>query len=207
MSEPQQTVFIVDDDPSFLKGIERLLRSSGYATECFSSAEEFLARCSREAEGCVVTDLRMPGMDGLSLQKSLASLRNPLAVVFLTGQGDIPTSVRAMRAGAEDFLSKTAPREEIIDAVDRALARSRVECREAAVHESLQSRIDSLTPRERVVLSRVIRGDLNKVIAAELGINERSVKRHRSHLMSKLQVDSLAELVRLTIEAGFEFRD
>jgi len=201
VTEQPPTVFIVDDDPSFLKGIERLLRSSGYATRCYESAVDFVADHSPDAVGCVLADLRMPEMDGIALQTHLAACPNPLPVVFLTGQGDIPTSVEAMRQGAEDFLVKTAEKEAIIAAVERALERD-VRERAARTHRNrLRARLDRLTPRESEVLSHVVRGRLNKQIAADLGIDERSVKRHRKHLMEKLEAGSVAELVQLVIDA------
>ena len=202
MSRTVKTVYIVDDDASFLKGIERLLRSSGYSTECFSSASEFLARRPPGATGCVLADLQMPGMDGMALQAALRQSDNPLPVVFLTGRGDIPTSVEAMREGAEDFLVKTAPKDTVIAAIERALTRDSRE-RQNRVHRlELQSRFDRLTPRERQVLSQVMLGRMNKHIAADMGVHERSVKRHRTNLMRKLGVNSVAELVQLAIEAG-----
>lgn len=202
MSQPAPTVFVVDDDASFLKSIRRLLRSCGYVTECFRSATDFLAQRPHQATGCVLADLKMPGMDGMALQAALAQSDNPLPIVFLTGQGDIPTSVEAMRHGAEDFLVKTAPKEAVMAAIERALARDTVERRARAQRQELQARFDTLTPRERQVLSQVMRGRLNKQIAADLGINERSVKRHRTNMMSKIGVKSVAELVQLALEAG-----
>ena len=202
MSKPAATVYIVDDDPSFLKGIERLLRSSGYATRCFESASDFLLRRPRNARGCVLTDLRMPGKDGPALQATLAQSDNPLGVVFLTGQGDVPSSVAAMRHGAEDFLAKTAPKEAVIAAVERALARSDRDSEARSREQELQARFATLTPRERQVLSDVVIGRRNKEIAARMGIDERSVKRHRTNLTRKLGVNSVAELVRLVIESG-----
>jgi FixJ family two-component response regulator len=202
MTESTKTVFVVDDDASFLIGIRRLLHASGYAPECYSSANDFLAQLSPTASGCVIVDLSMPGMDGMALQEAIAQSENPLPVVFLTGQGDIPSSVAAMRRGAVDFLVKTAPKETLIAAIDRALARNSRE-REARTHlHELQSRFDQLTPREREVLSHVLKGQLNKKIAVTLGIDERSVKRHRTNLMRKLGVSSVAELVHISIESG-----
>ena len=202
MSEPVQTVFVVDDDASFLRSIQRLLRSSGYVTECFSSAGDFLARRPPGATGCVLADLQMPGMDGLALQASLARSANPLPVVFFTGQGDIPSSVKAMRGGAEDFLVKTSPKEVLFATIERALARDARE-REARVRRrELQSRFEELTPREHQVVSQVIKGRMNKQIAAEMGIDERSVKRHRTNLMRKLGAKSVAELVQLVVDSG-----
>jgi len=203
MSDPVQTVFVVDDDAPFLRGIQRLLHSYGYATECFSSARDFLARRPRGAMGCVLADLQMPDMDGLALQEALAQSANPLPVVFLTGEGDIPSSVAAMRRGAEDFLVKTAPKEAVIDAIERALARDVRERDERARRREQQSRFETLTSRECQVLSQVLQGRLNKQIAADLGIDERSVKRHRTNLMRKLGAKSVAELVQLTVELGF----
>ena len=204
MSDPVPTVFLVDDDASFLRGIDRLLRGSGYATECFSSASDFLTALRSEANGCALIDLRMPGMDGMALQAALAESVNPLPVIFLTGQGDIPSSVAAMRQGAVDFLVKTAPKEAVIAAVERALER---DARERAGRDrdlKMRSRFDSLTQRERQVLAELMLGRLNKQIAAKLGIHERSVKRHRTHLMGKLGVKSVAGLVQLAIESGFD---
>ena len=195
MNRGTPTVFAVDDDASFLAGIERLLRAAGYAVACFTSATDFLAKRPLHPAGCIVADLQMPGMDGIALQEALAKSDNPLPVVFLTGQGDIPTSVKAMRRGAEDFLTKTAPKEELLAAIERALARD-------AREREMRSRFERLTPREREVMAHVMRGQLNKQIAAELGIDERSVKRHRTSLMGKVGVRSVAELVRLATDAG-----
>jgi len=196
------TVFVVDDDPAHLTSMGRLLRASGFSAQLFSSAGEFLSKRPIEAPGCVVADLQMPGMTGIELQEILAKSDNPLPVVFLSGHGDIPTSVKAMRHGAEDFLTKQAPKEELLAAIQHALARDARE-RDARVHQrELHLRFEKLTAREQVVLMHVLRGRLNKQIAAELGIDERSVKRHRTSLMAKLQVRSVAELARLAFQAG-----
>jgi FixJ family two-component response regulator len=144
----------------------------------------------------------MPGMDGMSLQQALAQSDDPLPVVFLTGHGDIPTSVTAMRRGAEDFLTKTAPRDQLLGAIERALARDALERRTRTHRRELRARFAALTPREREVLAHVLRGEMNKQIAADLGIDERSVKRHRTSLMAKLHVSSVAALTRLAVEAG-----
>jgi len=202
VSDPSPTVFVVDDDPSFRSGITRLLRASGYRAEGFSSAREFLARRSDQAPGCVLADLQMPEMDGLALQRALAGSANPMPVVFLTGHGDIPTSVAAMRDGAEDFLVKTAPKKELLAAVERALARDAVDRTARDRRRELLQRFARVTPRENEVLTLVLRGRLNKQIAADLRINERSVKRHRASLMRRLGADSLAELAKLAFEAG-----
>lgn len=202
MIELAQTVFVVDDDASFLSGIKRLLRASGYATECFTSAADFLAQRPSQATGCVVADLQMPGMNGLALQTALAQSDNPLPIVFLSGHGDIPTTVMAMRDGAEDFLVKTASKKELLSAIERALARNAREHKSRMRRSELLSRFEKLTLREREVLTPVLRGRLNKEIAADLGIDERSVKRHRASLMEKLEVKSVAELVQLAVDVG-----
>jgi RNA polymerase sigma factor (sigma-70 family) len=202
MTERTRTVFIVDDDPSFLKGIERLLRSSGFATRCFPSAVDFLANHSPDAVGCVLADLRMPEMDGIALQRRLAESPNPLPIVFLTGQGDIPTSVEAMRQGAEDFLVKTSAKAAILGAVERALARDAEQRRTQARRLALEQDRAKLTPREREVLHHVLKGLKNRQIAQEMSIDERSVKRHRTHIMHKLGDGADAELVQFAVEAG-----
>ncbi len=200
MSENTQTVFVVDDDPSFLATITRWLRAFGYAVKSYSSAADFLAQRPMQAAGCVVADLQMPGMDGMALQQTLAQSDNPLPVVFLTGHGDIPTSVQAMRRGAEDFLIKTASKEDLLAAIERALARDKSERKVRLRQHDLLQRFAKLTPRENEVLAHVLRGRLNKQIAADLGIDERSVKRHRTSLMAKLNAQSVVELTQLADE-------
>jgi FixJ family two-component response regulator len=202
MNADVATVFLVDDDESFLTSVARLFRASGMLVKPFSSAADFLAQRPPEAAGCVVADLQMPGMSGIELQEALAKSKNPLPIVFLTGQGDIPTSVKAMRHGAEDFLTKRAPKEELIAAVNRALERDARDRKVRIGRRELSARFETLTPREREVLAHVLRGQLNKQIAAALGIDERSVKRHRTSLMHKLQVQSVAVLAQLAVEAG-----
>jgi len=197
------TVFVVDDDASFLESIGRLLRASRYQVKTFSSAENFLAQIPAGARGCVLADLHMPGMNGLELQQSLARLGNPLPVVFLTGQGDIRTSVQAMRQGAEDFLTKLAPKAELLNAVQQALAREERERKTRQQQAELRNRFEELTGREMEVLKHVVQGRLNKEIAADLGISERTVKLHRTAITTKLGVPSVAELTKLWIAAGF----
>lgn len=204
MSSTAPTVFVVDDDPSHLKSMVRLLRASGFPVVPFSSAADFLTHRLMDATGCVVADLQMPGMGGIELQQALAKSANPLPVVFLTGHGDIPTSVKAMRDGAEDFLTKHAPKEELLTAVKRALARDARERETRDLRQELHIRFGQLTPREHEVLVHVLRGRLNKQIAADLGIAERSVKRHRTRLMAKLRVRSVAQLSELAIRADFK---
>lgn len=200
MSENTQTVFVVDDDPSFLATITRWLRAFGYAVESYSSAVDFLAQRPMQAAGCVLADLQMPEMDGMSLQQALAQSDNPLPIVFLTGQGDIPTSVQAMRRGAEDFLIKTASKDDLLAAIERALARDKSERKLRLRQHDLLQRFAKLTPRENEVLTHVLQGRLNKQIAADLGIDERSVKRHRTSLMAKLNAKSVVELTQLADE-------
>ena len=188
-------VHLVDDDASFARALARLLGASGFQVRSFSSGGELLAAVSPRSEGCVVADLAMPGIGGLELQEQLSRLGVPLPVVFLTGRGDIPSSVRAMRGGAVDFLEKHAPKEDLLAAVQRALASGR----HAA---ELQRRFSALTERELQVLQHVVRGRMNKQIAADLGIHERTVKLHRTALTAKLGVRSAAELATLARDAG-----
>jgi FixJ family two-component response regulator len=196
------TVFIVDDDPSFLKSISRLLQAVGYSVQSFASPEELLKGIDPEAFGCVVADLQMPGMDGLKLQEALGKTTNPLPVIFLTGQGDIPTSVSAMRGGAEDFLTKRAPKEDLLAAIGRAFERDLQARQQRGRLQELRRRFDELSERELEVLGHVVQGKMNKEIAADLNINERTVKLHRTSITRKLKVQSVAELTRLADEAG-----
>ena len=186
MSVAEPAVHIVDDDPSFLVATSRLLRANGFSAKTFSSASEFLAQHDADAPGCVLADLQMPGMNGLDLQSALARSRNPLPILFLTGHGDIPSSVRAMRGGAVDFLEKRAAKEKLLEAVRRALSRDAHEREERARRRELRARFDALTERELEVLSHVVQGRLNKQIAADLGIHERTVKLHRTAITTKL---------------------
>ena len=203
MSATSPIVHIVDDDASFRTATSRLLRASGFAVSAFSSAKEFLAQRDVDAPGCVVADLQMPEMNGLDLQAALARTRNPLPILFLTGQGDIPSTVRAMRDGAEDFLEKRAPKAKLLDAVKRALARDARERETRVRKQALRARFETLSEREREVLSHVVQGKLNKQIADDLGIHERTVKLHRTAITTKLGVPSVAELTRLTQEGGW----
>jgi FixJ family two-component response regulator len=196
------TVFIVDDDESFLRSVSRFLRAAGCSVQSFDSAKKFLEQFSPGMAGCVLADLQMPGLNGLELQEALAKSDNPLPVVFLSAQGDIPTTVQAMRHGAEDFLTKLSPQEKLLDAVSRALARGAQERKKRERLRELRERFDALTPRELEVLEQVVRGRMNKQIADTLGINERTVKLHRTNLTRTLRVQSVAELTRLVGEAG-----
>ena len=196
------TVYVVDDNASFLQSISRLLRAAGYNVLTFGSARDFLARLTPDLRGCVLADLQMPEMNGLELQEALRKTTNPLPVVFMSGQGDIPSTVRAMRRGAEDFLTKLAPKEDLLEAVERALERDSQERNDRRRRDELFNRLDRLSERELEVLGHVVMGKLNKQIAGELGINERTVKLHRTSITRKLEVQSVAELTRLTQEAG-----
>lgn len=198
---PPATIFVVDDDSSFLTAIGRLLRAGGFTFQTFCSAAEFLTRPQPDRPGCVIADLHMPGLDGLGLQTALATAGQPMPIIFLTGQGDIPTSVQAIKQGAEDFLTKPVKKEILFSAIERALAKNALELETRARRNELRSRLDSLTPREREVLQHLIRGQLNKQIAADLSTSERTIKAHRANIKAKLAVQSVAELVQLVHEA------
>jgi two-component system response regulator FixJ len=201
-SRESGTVFIVDDDASFLRSVSRLLQAAGYSVQAFDSAKKFLGQLAPGMSGCVLADLQMPGLNGLELQAALTKSANPLPVVFLSAQGDIPATVQAMRCGAEDFLTKLGSKEKLLDAVRRALARDTQERNERERLRELRGQFDALTPRELEVLEHVVRGRMNKQIADDLGINERTVKLHRTNLTRRLEVRSVAELTRLVGEAG-----
>ena len=194
---PPATVYVVDDDPSVLKSLGRMLRRAGFAAECFSSGQDFLAHPPAPGPSCLILDVRMPELDGLELQASLAVRGCPPAIVFISGSSDIPISVRAMKAGAVDFLTKPYSADDLLDAVRRAVARSEAEQARHARSEALAGRMRTLSRREAEVLSQVVTGRLNKQIAGELGITEKTVKVHRARVMRKMQADSVADLVRM----------
>ena len=197
-------VYLVDDDPSFLRALSRRLRAADYRVETFASAEEFLKRDRSETAGCAVLDLQMPGVDGLELQKSLARDEEPLPVIFLTGHGDVSSSVCAMKGGAVDFLTKPVQGDQLLAAVRQALSRDAA-ARETRRHKrDWDARYETMTSREREVFSLVVRGFPNKQIAGLLGISERTVKAHRAQVMHKMGVQSAAELGR-TVEWLGEF--
>jgi FixJ family two-component response regulator len=195
-------VFVIDDDASFLAAITRLLRGLDFQVNPYNSAKQFLNELSSAQRGCVVVDLQMPGLSGLELQKALAAAENPLPVIFLTGQADIPSTVQAMRGGAEDFLTKRAGKEELVAAIRRAFARDQLDREKRTRLAELRARFAALTERELQVLRHVVQGKMNKQIAAELGINERTVKLHRTSITRKLRAPSVAELTRLAQEVG-----
>jgi len=202
VNAPAPLIRVVDDDASFRKAVARMLRASGFAVKTFASAAEYLAAPEVEIPGCVLVDLQMPGSSGLDLQEALARAGHAMPIIFLSGHGDIPTTVQAMRRGAEDFLTKRASREELLAAVRRALVRDARDRGEQARGEALRERFAALSPREREVLEHVVQGKLNKQIAADLGIHERTVKLHRTAITTKLGVFSVAELTKLWMEAG-----
>lgn len=202
MAEPAPTVYVVDDDPEVLKAIERLLESVGLNVATFPSPHSFLERHDRKAPGCLVLDLALPGLTGLELQRVLEQETSLLPIVFLTGQGDIPASVQAMKHGAADFLTKPVDDAELIRAIQEALTRDRTVRRERGEQQRIAKRLETLTERERQVLEQIVAGKLNKQIAAELGAAEKTIKFHRANLMRKMGVRVVADLVKLAERAG-----
>jgi FixJ family two-component response regulator len=201
---PLPIIHVVDDDLSFRTAVTRLLRAAKYEVRGYASASEFLESDPCAEPGCILLDLRMPGVSGLDLQQSLARMEERLPIIFLTGHGDIPASVRAMKAGAVDFLTKPVRREALLSAVQNALGVDAKGRSARALLRELQNRYESLTPREREVLVYVVSGKLNKQIAFDLGTAERTIKAHRASIMEKLCVRSLADLVRVAQELGIE---
>ena len=190
------TVFVVDDDRSVRRSVVRLLETAGLRVEGYPSAEAFLERERPDGPGCVVLDVRMPGMNGLELQRRLAAAGRPMAIVFITGHGDVPMSVDAMKAGAVDFLLKPFDDEALLAAIARAIARERAGLRERQELDGLRARYERLTPRQQQVFAWVATGLLNKQIAARLGTGEKTIKVHRARVMATMQAGSLADLVR-----------
>ena len=202
MTQVEPLVFVIDDDASVRGSLENLLRSVGLRVAVFASAQEFLASPHASALGCLILDVRLPGVSGLELQEQLRRTRPDLPVVFITGHGDIPMSVRAMKAGAVEFLTKPFGDKDLIDAVEQALRRVRESSDEREEMIALRGRYESLTPREREVMSHVVAGEPNKVAAADLGISETTIKIHRGQVMHKMRAGSLAELVRMADRLG-----
>jgi FixJ family two-component response regulator len=196
-------VFLVDDDPSVRRALARLIKSAGHQVQTFASAEEFLGRrAAGEEAACLVLDVRMPGLTGIELQRQLQTLNRHVPIVFMTGHGNIPMSVQAMKAGAVDFLPKPVKDTDLLRAIEQALARAVRDRAERNELEDVRERVEKLTPREREVMVLVVRGLLNKQIAFELGTVEKTIKVHRARVMEKMQVDSLADLVRLAEKVG-----
>ena len=196
MIDQQVTVFVIDDDPSVRRSLARLLRSAGFAVETFASAAAFLDYEAFQGMGCIVLDVSMPGLNGLELQARLVERDSTMPIIFLTGRGNIPMSVQAMKRGAIDFLTKPVDEDTLLVAVEDALVRHRDQCRARFVADAVRTRLAALTEREREVLRFLLSGALNKQIAAQLGIAEKTIKVHRARIMEKMEVRSIAELVR-----------
>lgn len=203
MSAPATAlVFVVDDDASVRKSLARLLKAAGYEAETFASVRDFLARRPHDGPCCLVLDVRMPGLTGLDLQEALRAAGQRLSIVFITGYRDVPVSVKAMKGGAVDFLTKPVDEETLLGAIQQAVARTLADRRQQARVTEIRNRIATLTPREAAVFALVVTGMLNKQIGSELGIAEKTVKVHRARVMEKMRAGSLAELVRLAGEGS-----
>ena len=197
MTEDEPIVIVVDDDPSVRRSTERLIRSGGLNVRTFASAGEFLDHPRPEGPACLVLDVRMPGLSGMDLQRELIQAGVHLPIIFVTGHGDIPMTVRAMKAGAVEFLTKPFRGRSLLDAVRAAIERDRLAQKERSATEELRQRYQQLTPREREVMPLVAAGLLNKQVAGELATTERTIKFHRAHIMQKMRAESLASLVRM----------
>jgi len=202
MSEPDAMVFVVDDDAQTRDALKNLMRSVGLHVEVFASAQDFLRSKRPDVPACLVLDVRLRGLSGLDLQKRMAEAKIEVPIIFITGYGDIPMTVQAMKAGAVEFLTKPFRNQELLDAIQQALERDRSTREQRAKNEELHTRYDSLTPREREVMTLVVAGLLNKQIAGELGTSETTVKNHRHQVMEKMGADSVAELVKMAYKLG-----
>ncbi|HEX6957343.1 MAG TPA: response regulator FixJ [Ferrovibrio sp.] len=196
------TIFVVDDDEAVRESLQALLETQGFTVKTYATAEAFLSAFAPDEGGCVLADLRMPGMDGLALLDRLTAKAASLPVIMVTGHGDVPLAVKAMKAGAVDFVEKPYGNETILEAVRRALGAQRRPNPETSASKALQARIAALTPRERDVLEQLVIGNPNKIIAYELQISPRTVEIHRANLMKKMEADSLSHLVRMALSAG-----
>jgi FixJ family two-component response regulator len=206
MSEPDGLVFIVDDDASLRESLKNLIRSVGLRVEAFASAQEFLRSKRPDVPGCLVLDVRLQGLSGLDLQKRIAEADMEIPIIFISGHGDIPMTVQAMKAGAVEFLTKPLRDQDLLDAIQHALERDRKAREEREENQSLRRRFASLTQREREVMALVVTGLLNKQIAGELGTSETTVKIHRHQVMEKMAANSVAELVRMSDIIGISTR-
>jgi len=202
MIEVQPIVYLIDDDESVREGVADLLRSVGHAVQSFASAQEFLDSTRPDAPGCIVLDVRLPGPSGLEFQRKLTKSNVQLPIIFISGHGDIPMSVRAIKSGAIDFLTKPLNEQQLLDAVQTGIESDRARREQAKFGAELQKRFASLTPRERDILTLVVCGRRNKQIAGQLGLSEMTVKVHRSHIMQKMRANSLVDLVRLADQLG-----
>jgi FixJ family two-component response regulator len=198
MKDQDPVVFVIDDDKMIRDGLRSLIKSVGLHVETFASAQEFLSAKRPDAPACLVLDVRMPGLSGLDLQLKLRDGGIPIPIIFITGHGDIPMSVRAMKEGAHEFLTKPVRGQDLLDAIQKAIASDRVLRKEQGELNEIRARFESLTPREKEVLELVVAGILNKQIADQLGMSELTVKTHRAHVMEKTHADSLAHLVRMS---------
>jgi FixJ family two-component response regulator len=207
MSEPNAIVFVIDDDASIRDALNSLVRSVGLRVELFGSVPEFLERKPIDVPSCLVLDVRLPGISGLNFQNQLAQANIPIPLIFITGHGDIPMSVRAMKAGAVEFLTKPFRDQDLLDAIELALEKDRLRRQQEAEKSKLRSKYESLTAREREVFPLVISGLLNKQIAAELETSETTVKVHRGQVMKKMGAASLADLVRMAAKLGISYHN
>ena len=202
MTESEAIVYVIDDDAQTRESLKNLMRSVGLQVEVFASAQDFLRSKRPDVPACLVLDVRLRGLSGLDLQKHMAEAKIEVPIIFITGYGDIPMTVQAMKAGAVEFLTKPFRNQELLDAIQQALERDRTTREQQAKNDELYARYDSLTPREREVMTLVVAGLLNKQIAGELGTSETTVKNHRHQVMEKMGADSVAELVKMAYNLG-----